>query len=162
MSAITVQHQNGQLTLQLPEDFMPAEDAVQLLDLFQAASPAVRAACLQALSDSPDQSIAAEKSATVIEVSDLPADENRYITLILKTLRQRDNEAICFAHADLFALTEAERLGLPLTARQRNTLIQYYVARQPDNPVQQSGGGSSLEAALGRAAALAERIRKKQ
>jgi hypothetical protein len=150
MTTVTAHVQGDRLLLSLPIDALPPEQALDLLELFLAIQPQDREACLQALelrAGSPDAALP------------LPVDENRYIDLIQRRLQERDQQAIRFAEADLFALSEAERLGIRLTARQRNTLIQYYVERQADDDTLQPTGGSSREAALARARILADRIR---
>lgn len=146
MPPVKAQVQDGQLVLSLPQDALLMEQAVRLLELFVAAVPEDRNACLDAL-EKPEA---------------LSLDENRYLALIARGLQQRDEQAIRFAEADLFALNEAERLGISLTARQRNTLIQYYVERQPSDEAVPPTGGSSSEAALARARILAERMRRKR
>lgn len=150
MPPVKAQVQNGQLVLSLPQDALLLEQAVQLLELFLAVEPEERDACLDALTKPED-------AATPLSL-----DENHYLALIARGLQQRDEQAIRFAEADLFALNEAERLGIKLTARQRNTLIQYYVERQPSDEVVAPTGGSSSEAALARARILAERMRRKR
>lgn len=149
MPPVKAQVQDGQLILSLPQDAVLLEQAVQLLELFLAAMPQERSACLDALEQTAD-------------APPLSADQNRYIALIQRGLQQRDEQAMRFAEADLFALDEAERLGIKLTARQRNTLIQYYVERHPPDEDLQPTGGSSSEAALARARVLAERMRRKR
>lgn len=149
MPPVKAQVQDGRLVLSLPQDTLLMEQAVKLLELFVAAVPEERNACLDALAKGDDVPIP------------LSADENRYIALITRGLEQRDAQAIRFAEADLFALNEAERLDIQLTARQRNTLIQYYVERQ-GNDAPQPTGGSSGEAALARARVLAEKMRRKR
>lgn len=150
MPPVKAQVQNGQLVLSLPQDAVLLEQAVQLLELFLAAVPEDRNACLDALAKAAD------------ELAPLSEDDNRYLALITRSLQRRDEQAIRFAEADRFALAEAERLGIELTARQRNTLIQYYIDRQPTDDDTQPTGGSSSEAALARARVLAERMRRKR
>ncbi len=147
---VKAQVQDGQLLLSLPQDTLLLEQAAQLLELFLAFAPEERSACLDALAKPEDAA------------APLSFDENRYLALIARGLQQRDEQAIRFAEADLFALNEAERLGIKLTARQRHTLIQYYVERQPSDEVPAPTGGSSSEAALARARVLAERMRRKR
>ncbi|MFN3398964.1 MAG: hypothetical protein ACK4Z4_01370, partial [Ferrovibrio sp.] len=134
----------------LPEDALLLEQAAKLLEMFLAFAPEERSACLDALVIPEDATVP------------LSFDDNRYLALIARGLQQRDEQAIRFAEADLFALNEAERLGIKLTARQRNTLIQYYVERQPSDETPPPTGGSSSEAALARARILAERMRRKR
>ena len=148
MPPVKAQVQNGQLVLSLPQDTLLIEQAVKLLELFVAAVPEERNACLDALAKD--------------EAAALSEDETRYISLITRSLQQRDTQAIRFAEADLYALNEAERLGIALTARQRSTLIQYYVERQQSDETAPPTGGSSSEAALARARVLAERMRRKR
>ncbi|PJI40970.1 hypothetical protein [Ferrovibrio sp.] len=149
MPPVKAQVQDGRLVLSLPQDALLLEQAVQLLELFVAAVPEERNACLDALAKAED------------EIAPLSDEDSRYIATITRGLQRRDEQAIRFAEADLYALNEAERLGIKLTARQRNTLIQYYVERQADAPAQPTGGSSS-EAALARARILAERMRRKR
>lgn len=149
MPPVKAQVQDGQLVLSLPQDALLLEQAVQLLELFVAAVPEERNACLDALAKTEE------------EMAPLSDEDSRYIAMITRGLQRRDEHAICFAEADLYALNEAERLGIKLTARQRNTLIQYYVERQADDSAQPTGGSSS-EAALARARVLAERMRRKR
>lgn len=150
MPPVKAQVQDGQLVLSLPQDALLMEQAVRLLELFLTVVPEERSACLDALIKPEDATMP------------LSLDENRYLALIAHGLQQRDEQAVRFAEADLFALNEAERLGIKLTARQRNTLIQYYVERQPSDEVAAPTGGSSSEAALARARILAERMRRKR
>lgn len=150
MPPVKAQVQDGQLVLSLPQDALLLEQAVKLLELFLAVVPEERDARLDALTKPEDAA------------APLSLDENRYLMLIARGLQQRDEQAIRFAEADLFALNEAERLGIKLTARQRNTLIQYYVERQPSDEAAPPTGGSSSEAALARARVLAERMRRKR
>jgi hypothetical protein len=150
MPPVKAQVQDGQLVLSLPQDALLMEQAVRLLELFVAAVPEERSACLDVLTKPEDAA------------APLSLDENRYLALIARGLQQRDEQAVRFAEADLFALNEAERLGIKLTARQRNTLIQYYVERQPSDEVAAPTGGSSSEAAVARARILAERMRRKR
>lgn len=149
MPPVKAQVQDGQLVLSLPQDALLLEQAVQLLELFVAAVPEERNACLDALAK-PEE-----------EIAPLSDEDSRYIAMITRGLQHRDEHAVRFAEADLYALNEAERLGIKLTARQRNTLIQYYVERQADDSAQPTGGSSS-EAALARARVLAERMRRKR
>lgn len=148
MPPVKAQVQNGQLVLSLPQDTLLIEQAVKLLELFVAAVPEERNACLDALAKD--------------DAAALGEDETRYIALITRSLQRRDAEAIRFTEADLYALNEAERLGIALTARQRSTLIQYYVERQQSDETAPPTGGSSSEAALARARVLAERMRRKR
>jgi hypothetical protein len=150
MPPVKAQVQDGQLVLSLPQDALLMEQAVQLLELFLAVEPEDRDACLDALTKPEDAA------------TSLSLDENHYLALIARGLQQRDEQAVRFAEADLYALNEAERLGIKLTARQRNTLIQYYVERQHSDEVAVPTGGSSSEAALARARILAERMRRKR
>lgn len=150
MPPVKAQVQNGQLVLSLPQDSLLIEQAVKLLELFVAAVPEERNACLDALAKGEDEAAA------------LSEDETRYIALITRSLQRRDTQAMRFAEADLYALNEAERLGIALTARQRSTLIQYYVERQQSDETAPPTGGSSSEAALARARVLAERMRRKR
>ena len=150
MPPVKAQVQDGQLVLSLPQDALLLEQAVQLLELFVAVAPEERSACLDALAK-PEE-----------EMTPLSENDSRYVALIARGLQRRDEQAIRFAEADLFALDEAARLGISLTARQRNTLIQYYVERQPSDEDTQPTGGSSSEAALARARVLAERMRRKR
>lgn len=149
MPPVKAQVQDGQLVLSLPKDTLLIEQAVKLLELFVAAVPEERSACLDALAKSEDDS------------APLSEDESRYLALITRSLQRRDAQAIRFAEADLYALNEAERLGIALSARQRSTLIQYYVERHSDETAPATGGSSS-EAALARARVLAERMRRKR
>lgn len=150
MPPVKAQVQNGQLVLSLPQDTLLIEQAVKLLELFVAAVPEERNACLDALAKGEDEAAA------------LSEDETRYIALITRSLQRRDAQAMRFTEADLYALNEAERLGIALTARQRSTLIQYYVERQQSDEAAPPTGGSSSEAALARARVLAERMRRKR
>lgn len=149
MPPVKAQVQDGQLVLSLPQDALLMEQAVKLLEMFVAAVPEERSACLDALAKGEDSP------------ASLTADEDRYLALVTRGLQQREEEAVRFAEADLYALNEAERLGIKLTVRQRNTLIQYYVERQANAAVQPTGG-SSGEAALARARVLAEKMRRKR
>jgi hypothetical protein len=92
------------------------------------------------------------------DLAGLRPDQRQYLDQVASAMRQQEAGALAFAEADRFALAEAARLGLPLTARQRSTLIQYYVDRAPaSDPV--PGGGA--EAARNRAIALARALRNK-
>ncbi|MEK9968434.1 MAG: hypothetical protein VW600_04805 [Ferrovibrio sp.] len=161
MSSVTARVQNGQLILSLPQDALEPELAAQLLEFFVAAPTQARDACLDVLHSSAARSTTPDKEEALPPPT-LSLDEPRYIRMIQQGLNRRDQQAIYFAEADLFALSEAERLGIKLTARQRNTLIQYYVERLPPDDIAQPSGGSSREAALARARLLADRIRIKR
>lgn len=150
MPPVKAQVHDGQLVLSLPQDALLLEQAVQLLELFVAAVPEERNACLDVLAKAED------------EMAPLSDSDSRYIATITRSLQRRDEQAMRFTEADLYALDEAERLGIPLTARQRITLIQYYVDRQPPEEVAPPTGGSSSEAALARARVLAEKMRRKR
>lgn len=150
MPPVKAQVQDGQLVLSLPQDALVLEQAVQLLELFVAAVPEERSACLDALTKTDD------------EMAPLSEEDSRYIGMITRDLQRRNEQAIHFTEADRYALDEAERLGIHLTARQRITLIQYYLDRQFSDEAARPTGGSSSEAALARARILAERMRRKR
>lgn len=155
--SISAEKRDGRLVITMPEEALEAGEAVSLLETFAGLGAEHRSAFLQALMEG-GRDAGREK---VDPMTGLSPEQRRYIGLLIKGLRERDACAEEFTDADLYALTEAQRLRLPLTARQRLTLIQYYVDRERFSPPPPPRGGGTGSQAMNRMAALARTLRKK-
>jgi hypothetical protein len=136
---ITARKQDGRLQISLPEDTIGADEALHLLQAFATLSPEQRSLLLQDMAP-----------------LHLSPPQRRYLGQLTSAIGQREAGALAFADADMYALGEADRLGIALTARQRSTLIQYYVEREPAAGPAPSGGAAAARA---RAIALARSLR---
>lgn len=154
--SISVERRNGRLVVTLPDEALEAADAVSLLEAFAKIPAERRSVFLRALAEDVQDADSA-KSASLVGLS---AEHRRYLSLVTKGLRQRDPATEEFTDADLYALTEAARLGISLTARQRLTLIQYYIDRERFSPPQPRRGQAGSQS-LNRMAAFARTLRKK-
>lgn len=154
--SISAEKRDGRLVVTMPAEALEAGDAVSLLEMFARLGAEQRLALLQSLMEG-GRDAGRDK---LDPMAGLSPEQRRYIGLQIKALRERDPGAEEFTDADLYALTEAQRLRLPLTASQRLTLIQYYVDRERFSPPPPRRGDSGSQA-MNRMAALARTLRKK-
>lgn len=155
--SISAEKRDDRLVVTMPAEALEAAEAVSLLETFARLGVEQRSTFLQSLMEG-GWDAGREKLDPMVGLS---PEQRRYIGLLIKGLRERDPGAEEFTDADLYALTEAQRLRLPLTARQRLTLIQYYVDRERFSPPPPLRGGGTGSQAMNRMAALARTLRKK-